>query len=232
MTDWYKIKRVLTWVNWEEKQIYPKPPFTPTSDTLAYYKFDWNLNDSSSSGRNMSLQNWSVTYWTTAGWAKYWYFNTSTWTNNILFSSINYWTYKMTISYWIQPKTLFSDYVLSVELAATATVPIYARAYDSYTVTFHGNDTTYAMSKDTWYYVTITRDGTTCKYYVNWVLVGTQTWQTWTYDVDFKLNNAQNTSTTRYANDQYFSEMILENKVRSADEITAYYNATKSNYGL
>jgi len=23
MTDWYKIKRVLTWVNWEEKQIYP-----------------------------------------------------------------------------------------------------------------------------------------------------------------------------------------------------------------
>ena len=23
MTDWYKVKRILTWVNWEEKQIYP-----------------------------------------------------------------------------------------------------------------------------------------------------------------------------------------------------------------
>ena len=28
MTDWYKIKRVLIWQNWEEKQIYPAPIFS------------------------------------------------------------------------------------------------------------------------------------------------------------------------------------------------------------
>jgi hypothetical protein len=88
------------------------------------------------------------------------------------------------------------------------------------------------MSKDTWYYVTITRDGVDCRYYINGSLVWVKTWTTWTYDTRFKLNNAENTSSSTYANDQYFSEMILENKVRSADEITAYYNATKSNYGL
>ena len=28
MTDWYKIKRILVWQNWEEKQIYPATPAT------------------------------------------------------------------------------------------------------------------------------------------------------------------------------------------------------------
>jgi hypothetical protein len=77
----------------------------------------------------------------------------------------------MTISYWIQPKTLFSSYALSLELTATSHTPILARAYNSYTVSFYNNDTTYSMSKDTWYYVTITRDGVDCRYYINGSLV-------------------------------------------------------------
>ena len=52
MTDWYKIKRVLTWVNWEEKQIYPAVDH-PT------YTYDFTVSD-----------NWFTYTWD--GWIQGW----------------------------------------------------------------------------------------------------------------------------------------------------------------
>jgi len=52
-------------------------PREPWANTVAYYKFDWNLNDSSGNNRNMALSRGSVTYWTI--WNnKYVHFDSST----------------------------------------------------------------------------------------------------------------------------------------------------------
>ena len=43
----------------------------------------------------------------------------------------------------------------------------------------------------------------------------------------------QNTSSSsNYQVRGYLSEVIIENKTRPADEIAAYYNQTKSKYGI
>ena len=41
MTDWYKIKRVLTWVNWEEKQIYPASRLPSAYQEVGYIQSSW-----------------------------------------------------------------------------------------------------------------------------------------------------------------------------------------------
>lgn len=50
MTDWYKIKRVLTWVNWVEKQIYP-----------ATFEFSYDF-------RNKTATDLSNDWWTNTSW--------------------------------------------------------------------------------------------------------------------------------------------------------------------
>lgn len=93
--------------------------------------------------------------------------------------------------------------------------------------------TSITTSDDTWYNLLATYDGTDYKVYVNWVLniSGTITPNTdgttivigWTSD-----------SRSWYENyvTWYISEIIIENQSWTADQITAYYNQTKWNYGL
>jgi len=50
MTDWYKIKRVLTWVNWEEKQIRPIQP-------------KYNIDISNIESSTAYSVNWSTWLW-------------------------------------------------------------------------------------------------------------------------------------------------------------------------
>jgi len=207
----------------------------PWENTLAYYEFNNNLNDSSGNGRNLSLYSWSVTYWTTEWWAKYWYFNTNTWTNNITYSSLNYATDKYTLAYWIQPKQKFSSWVykVSVEMTSTSHTDIFIRTYN--TIWF--NEATsyeYNASANTWYLVVAVRDWITTKDYINWILVNTWTPEktSWTKDIYFRLNNAENQNNTTYSNNQYFSEFIIENRAWTAEQALSYYNQTKSNYWL
>ena len=91
----------------------------------------------------------------------------------------------------------------------------------------------YSMSANTWYLVTFTRSWTSTALYINGSLIWTWTGdKTWTHNIRFKLNNAGDTSSSTYSNNAYWSELIWESKVRTADEITNYYNQTKWNYGL
>lgn len=41
MTDWYKIKRVLIWVNWVEKQIYPASRLPSAYQEVEWIESDW-----------------------------------------------------------------------------------------------------------------------------------------------------------------------------------------------
>ena len=56
------IKEIYLWTT----KVRPEA-WKPWANTLAYYKFEWNLNDSSGNGRNASILNWSASY-QTVGW--------------------------------------------------------------------------------------------------------------------------------------------------------------------
>lgn len=70
------------------------------------------------------------------------------------------------------------------------------------------------------------------KIYMNWVLQGTSSnlsWRMiWTPDASIWWRKHWNTNFFRW----YISEFIWENKNRTEDEITKYYNSTKANYWL
>jgi hypothetical protein len=49
----HKVKNIYLWEPW----------WSPGADTIAYYKFDWDLNDSSGNNKNLTARG-TPTYWT------------------------------------------------------------------------------------------------------------------------------------------------------------------------
>jgi hypothetical protein len=50
---WYKLKRIMIHDNGIEKQVRPKTR-NPWANTIAYYPLNWDINDHSSNGYNLS----------------------------------------------------------------------------------------------------------------------------------------------------------------------------------
>ncbi len=207
----------------------------PWANTIAYYKFDWNLNDSSGNNRNLSLATGSVTYWTESWWAKYGYFNTSTYTNN--YTGMPYNSSAYTINIWY--KRVGNN---SGEHQTVADFHTWWNYFPRLRV--FSNEVWYIVSSsnvstsntDTWsnYCISISNNTATC--YRNW----TQVWQFAVNSYNntlpyFRLNTVWYVSTAAYGNypaDGRMSTLIIENKARTAQEVADYYNLTKSNYWL
>lgn len=209
--------------------------WTPWENTVAYYKFDWNLNDSSGNGRNLSLAWWSVTYWAESWWGKYAYMDSSTYTNNYAsmpYNSTNYtinrWykrVWSVSWNYWIIADFhTGSDYFPRLKVQNSAIWFIVSRSDVS------------ASGTDSWnnYCISISNWTATC--YRNWTQVASYSVNSFSWNLQyFRLN------TVWYQNMWYYynytgigrlSEFIIENKARTTQEITAYYNQTKANYWL
>ena len=82
-----------------------------------------------------------------------------------------------------------------------------------------------------WYNVVATQEWSTVKAYLNWEYIGESTtrpsqiptwWSLWAVHIS--------SHSDKYI--WYISNAILENKARTAQEISDYYNQTKSNYWL
>lgn len=220
-----KIKKVYL----GQRQIYPeKEPWEPGTNTIAYYQFNSNLNDSSWNSNNLSTSAWTVTYWTTEQWAKYAYFNGATYTS-YLTKSINY-ADPNTICFRANAKKSGNGYVM---LEMWNDGREYARIHPNVNIEYWwGLSSSRALN--TWYLLTYVREWSTAKLYINWTQVrtGTPTTTTWTRSIRFRLNQVGNQTSTSYCADYYISELIRESKVRSDQEITDYYNSTKSLYGI
>jgi hypothetical protein len=86
-------------------------------------------------------------------------------------------------------------------------------------------------SNNQWVYAVVTYDGSSMKIYKNWVL---NTSASPSYDISWDTNPLKiwaywNSSYCFYG---YMSEIIIENKIWSAQEVANYYNQTKSLYGI
>ena len=80
--------------------------------------------------------------------------------------------------------------------------------------------------------VTITADSSWRTMYMNWTQVST-----WSSTITFIstvlcIGGGSWTSSVDNFFNGYMSDVIIENKVRTAQEISDYYNATKSNYWI
>lgn len=209
--------------------------YYPWANTLAYYKFDWNLNDSSGNGRNLSLAWWSVTYWAESQWGKYAYMDSSTYTNNYAsmpYNSTNYtinrWykrVWSVSWNYWIIADFhTGNNYFPRLKVQNSAIWFIVSRSDVS------------ASGTDSWnnYCISISNWTATC--YRNWTQVASYSVNSFSWNLQyFRLN------TVWYQNMWYYynytgigrlSEFILENKARAAQEVADYYNSTKWNYWL
>ena len=222
---WYKLKRIMMRPNGVEKQVRPIG-WKPWANTIAYYKFDWNLNDSSGNSYNLSVAAWSITYWTASWWWKYAHINKNTRTN-YWEKSFDY-NWNNTISLRMNPQITNGSILLEMWSRSNEFL-----RFNGAIFCWFWWDMTYSMSANTRYLVTFTRSWTSTALYINGSLIWT--WiggKTWTHNIRFKLNNAGDTSSSTYSNNSYWSELIWENKTRTAQEVTDYYNLTKWNYWL
>ncbi len=205
--------------------------WAPWKNTVAYYKFDWNLNDSSGNSRNLSVGWGTVSYWTESWGGKYIYFNSWAYTNNI---SMPYKSDGYTINLWgkyvswnkylldFQPSTSANQWNRFQYLSSTSlyigrwwgiTVPNMSLWYNMVIINLNNKSNLYMNWEYKWYADLWTRD-TTAQY--------------------FRLNSVWYTvsSYSNYAWPNYMSNLIIENTARTPEQVAWYYNQTKSLYWI
>jgi hypothetical protein len=202
----------------------------PWANTIAYYEFNNNLNDSSGNSHDMTMRTWSFTYWTENSWAKYVYMPRDAWTN--------YWTYSLsyndtTLSFW--RKWTANSSSASVFLEIWYNPYLYARLSQNVHVEANRFDGWTYAAWTTRHYYTIVYENGTMYIYMDGVLVNSWVPQ-WDLDttrnVRFVLNQIWDTNSQNYTNEWYLSELIWESKAWTAQEISDYFNQTKANYWI
>jgi len=240
---WYKVKRIMVWQNWQEKQVRPYR-FNPWSNTLLYLPLESDTNDHSwnsytitkswtitksdigyqfgSNGRSYlstpSLSLDGITDLTVCFWqyvttvpskshimvSKYIWYNSSPWV------CFNFWMYNHN-PWWFWHKMLFMIWNTSDTL----------KEY-------------YSTNDPLWWWklITGTLSSWTMKSYINWTIDGSVS-SVWTFK---KVSTPIYIWAYQATNNEYLvwklSNVIIESKARTSEEISNYYNQTKSNYWL
>ena len=226
----------------------------PWANTIAYYPLETDTNDYSWNNRN-----WTNNWVTFSDWL--WVFNgssyislgTGSWTNiqtNMTISVWFRWNWSwskdnmvVAKSQYYAPWTWYSNYAfyaISIHEEDRYLMAWFYNQSDfnahplNFRTTWWWSPTLWPVSQSNkWYHVVITNDWTTKKAYIDWTLVATETNTSTssTQSVDTRIGSA-----VRYNYDSYFnwniSKVIFEDKTWSADEVSEYYNNTKSNYWL
>lgn len=209
---------------------------SPTSDTLAYYRFNSNITDK-------SWMSTPTSYWTLA-------YQTYTWTTWILFNNSTS-TY-LTLS-WIQSidSTNFTisfrvyflktgEQIIVERWTAQSTnreLHIICRDTSKLSMWFYWNDCDSNVIATTWvrYNITCTYNSSSKaqKVYINWSLSWSHTWSwtpsfwTWVFYIWWRHVWA-NTLPLYWV----MSRLIIEKKERSASDTSTYVNKFKSQYWL
>lgn len=232
MTDWYKIKRVLIWQNNVEKQIYPAG-WKPWANTTLYLPLNWNITDP----HNQVTYSWvwtsSFDTWSTGVQAA-----NLTWSNAInLWASTDFeqWTGEMTVLFWFttsSPSTnqvcefrnssayYFGMEIYSSKLRFICKNSSASESWISWTTT---------LTSWTKYLAVLTmKENWQAILYLNWNVETTI--NIWTFQT-YSFQNWQYIGSSRGWNGAFWrwmiKDFIIENRERTAQEISDYYNQTK-----
>jgi hypothetical protein len=207
----------------------------PWANTVAYYTLDTDFNDYSWNNRSLT-NSWATI--TSLSWVDCAYYNGSSYSQ---YSGYTLWNTARTIN--VRVKCTWWGYQWLVHIAK------YDWTYGgSLWIKFNNWNTnvwpwdwtnasaetvTANVSAWNWHNVVVTQETTTTKLYVDGTLIWTITsyptqssipdgWALWS-----KFSSSHSEKLT-----WYLSKVILEDKVRTAQEISDYYNLTKWNYWL
>lgn len=250
--NWYSSSTFITWnpdwssvqndnLRWEavwvltEKQIRPVW-WQPWANTIAYYPLTADTNDHSWNNRNLT-NSW-VTFVNNIYWATVpvWYFNWSSRAYRNWVEQLNTW---YTISLWGKSTSTVNNTSFIFDMRndnqywqwmvlITENWYFKARQQKSY-----NSEEEYARIRDNnWNHWVLTWTGSVWTVYFNWVQVK-----------QASIANSINTSNStislwsRYSGNTnnltgYISEFIVEDKTWTAQEISDYFNQTKSLYGI
>ena len=219
-------------------------PRKPWANTIAYYQLTTSTTISDMSGNNRNLTqvdnstfwtyNWvNCVYvsWSNASWFHCLY--TRDITSNVLGTqfTVQFWgnrdNSKNIRCGWGWANGSWNGYNLFIDENWKAV----CEALNNWSI----NSISYSWgySAWTWYLITWTYDNWSCKLYINWTQVASWTYTAWAINV-FWVGTTFGTEATWYTYqwNGYVSKVILENKVRTAQEINDYYNWTKADYWL
>lgn len=201
----------------------------PWANTVAYYEYNNDLTDSSSNSNNLSLLSGTVTYWIASGWGKYVYFGNSAWSEHKILSP-NIDVSAVTIMYRWNPQQVYTSgnpITIACTLSDNSLIGATVRSVDFWATTW------FTATADTWYHIAIVCEGGIRKFYVDWVYYTQDSYSlTWTQTTKLTINNAWDTNDPSFANDNYISKLIIEDKARTAQEISDYYDQTKWDYWI
>ena len=208
-----------------------EPKWKPWANTLAYYPLTstTTVNDESGNGYNLTNR-WSVTFGIYDGidcaYINYWSKNALYSQNNIWKTIV--WTQNFTYSVWAKFNVVQNNWIIvinndnTIEDRAVGILnnKLAAYIYRSWTHFAYWDTPT----TNTRYYITLTYNWTDLKIYQNWV----EKWSVSTGGATDVVNILWIGQWTNW----YVSNVIVEDKARTATEISDYYNKTKSNYWL
>ena len=221
--------------------VYEAPrEWKPWENTIAYYKFDGNLNDSSWNWYNLTMANGSFSYSTTTEWWKYVQTNQPSRSNQTVMPVT---TQNFTISFFMQFPSWLTPYSASYgdcnpfEFQWTSVWCRPSVKSSSFKILDHTALSFTPSDFNKFYHYVIVWDSSKVTLYINW----TQQAQTntrfssGTDNVKFKFNAVADGS--YWSNDIYTSvdklwEFIIENDARSQDFINKYLNSIKDKYWI
>lgn len=232
------IKRVTIRPSGTEKQIRPATR-NPWANTIAYYPLTASSTTTDMSWNSNTLTpTWGITFWT-YGWISCCSINS--W---MLSASISYsWPHTENIRYYETsaptqdsatiiglvrswaPNNWHSSWVLRGRTRPSSSNGLIAILNDN---AAHSSPP-FTVQQNVWYNICYTYNGSTAILYVNWNL-SSQVSYSWSVTY-WNLVISRYDQYDRSPN-WYLSEAIFENKVRTAQEVSDYYNLTKSKYWL
>lgn len=216
----------------------------PWANTLAYYPLTTETTVSDLSGNNRNLtQHDNSTFWT-YGWVDCVYvsWNNASWfhclttnsiTNQVLWNQFTmmWYGYRSDSSKWLFSgmwginwswnwfNVIFNTSDISAEILRNGSI----------------NSISYSSGNIYWQWklLTATYDNWSVKLYLNGSQVATGTYTVGTINILWVgCFFGTQSSWYTYQWNWYISNFILENKARTADEISAYYNQTKAKYWI
>lgn len=214
----------------KEFYLWKKSKRTPWVNTIAYYKFNGDLNDSSGNNRNLSW--WTFTYWELQTGAKYIQTSSRQYTDN--YTSMPFNTNSYTINVRARADATTTSWTLVDFHTNKSNFPRFWTASTN-KFTFTTNATNITTTINEWHnYVCVCKNGTAyC--YIDGVQQTTKGLNTHNANLNyFRLNTVgyADSSLSNYTRNGKMSELILESKDRTAQEVADYYNLTKSDYWI
>lgn len=230
------IKKVTIRPWWVEKQIRPDNWWQPWANTLLYMPLNSTDTYTDKSWNSRTTTNTNVSFWTYQ-WVNCWYFN---WTSAHIQITPFTFSSELSLLIWLYPVWYTSWYdgkIFDARRSSYAFTSRYGLFGETTWISWYINWTqtfvTDVSNKRVLFAMTSENGSQT--YQVLWDNIDTTTTSSLSFSsfTPLKINlwNEYDNGAPRYY-EWWMSECILESKIRTAQEISDYYNLTKWKYWL